>query len=42
MFAAWQLATGYLGLPAPCWLNIIPPTDTQVTKATRFLGMVYG
>lgn len=42
MFAAWQLGTGYLGLSAPCWLNIIPPDSTQVNKAARFLGLVYG
>jgi hypothetical protein len=42
MFAAWKLATGYLGLSAPCWLNIIPDTTTQAAKASKFLTIVYG
>jgi hypothetical protein len=42
MFAAWKLATGFLGLSAPCWLNIIPDTTTQAAKASKFLTLVYG
>lgn len=42
MFYAWQAATGYLGLAAPCWLNIVPVKDAEVTMAARFLSLVYG
>jgi hypothetical protein len=42
MWQAWLAATSYLGITAPCWLNIVPVKDTEVTMAARFLGHVYG
>jgi hypothetical protein len=42
MWQAWLSATGYLGISAPCWLNIVPVKDTEITMASRFLNYVYG
>lgn len=43
LYKAWLSATGYLGLSAPCWLNVIKPTSsTAIKMATRFVGYVYG
>jgi hypothetical protein len=43
LWQAWQEAQSYLGGNAPCWLNVIKPTDsTAITMANRFLEHVYG